>query len=340
MGIKEDAARRTVIELITRKDDLKPYEVRLLQSGLNELGIHVSRDGAFGADTGRAVSEFLKRPENIPFTQDASAQTKGAIQSYSDKLQADAAAKRGAFDGLLEAVGLKDKPAPVPNPYNELFGPGRPNYANAMNVDSLLMQPNAFTGKSIEDLQKSLKISGADGYFGRTTSNAVIRHLTNHPSDWASIGTPILNLMMSDSDTRDRLNDLPKPPEFYQRVNQLIQAGAGRGGTTGMTFELQVLLNAGGYYKSKDGKDSFSIPDGGQGPDTDAAIKRFEEDYKRRPQRRAELDTGDDIRRYAQNGDGGGPDVKQPEALAPEIAAPEERTQVAAATPPVTKFSV
>jgi peptidoglycan hydrolase-like protein with peptidoglycan-binding domain len=318
MGINE-SSRSAVIELLTRRDDLRPYEVTLLQAGLKHLGLYKGElDGSFKDGTAKAAHEFLSQNGNrhiVPLVGD---QTRNAVLTYSQNLAADA--ERNLTFGqkyIPTWLGGPEKPN-VPNPYAEMFGNNpRPllNERRGMSLHTVMSQPNALIGEDIEALQRGLKIPGADGYFGRVTSISLARHLTSHPEDFGTIGVPLLNLAMHDADSRTRLQELPKPQEYYDRVSKLIQESGGLRelyGTNALTYELQVLLNAGGYFRTRAGERSFSTPDGGPGEETMRAIQAFE---REKPKRRASLDGLEGDTQLADASTGG------PQADAVQVAA-------------------
>jgi hypothetical protein len=237
------ASRVTALEIITRKDVPYADDIRLLQVSLRDAGGFYKGgiDGAINAHTTKAVADFLHQPQNKNYAEALGDHFKNILRK-----------------ALSNVTKIGDRP--VKNP----------------GMESMILQANAFKGYDIRRLQHALGIKEADGLYDQETQNRLIDYLFNNVEYFAVIGTPLLRLLLSTPDSAEALQQMPKPPEYYDRVARLIDAVEGMRNTNAQTYQLQVLLNAGGYYRNKNNAPFMAIMDGTPGEITERAIRVFE----------------------------------------------------------------
>ena len=237
--------RIVAIGLMTSQETLSVPDIKLLQASLN-----ISPNGTLDATTGRAIARFLSEIPNRIYSQSLSPQIRETIT------------RPGMINLSIAFRGI-----------------GNPH------IEGVLAYPGAFDNHHIKRLQTALYIQNPDGHYGQHTQDRLIGYMEANPDAWANIGPSLLRLMLSNADSSAKIRDSleqNKPPEYTDRVRDLIATTKNASGINARTYELQLLLNAGGFYLNKNADGMYDYY-------TQRAVAVFEGEYKGRiPQADAE----------------------------------------------------
>jgi hypothetical protein len=229
---------RTVAIGLMTSPELSVSDIKLLQASLN-----VPPNGTLDRATGQAIARFLSASPNTIYSQSLSPQIRETIT------------RPGTINLSVAFRGI-----------------GNPH------IEGVLAYPGAFDDHHVKRLQTALYIQNPDGHYGQHTQDRLIGYLEANPDAWANIGPSLLRLMLSDADSSAKIRDSleqNKPPEYTDRVRDLIAVTQNASGLSARTYELQLLLNAGGFYAGKK-------PDGMFDYHTQQAVSVFEAEYKGR----------------------------------------------------------
>lgn len=236
--MENDIERSSAIiyDLLTQEGSLSRPNLKLLQTQLRVQGIDTGKiDGFMGNNTGGALGEFLRRPDNRAFVDQISPTMRKSLDRYGQK-------------ALIERIEYQ----------NSLGNEGELN----INVLENLENEN-LSRENIGTLQKSLNelgyhTGGTKGYFGENTASGVMEYLKDNPGALATIEPSILHEVMKNGQTSE-LKELLSDPNMKDmldtRINEtLVKLGAdGDIGALNTTADyasvrdLQTLLNIGGY---------------------------------------------------------------------------------------------
>ena len=225
-----------IYDLLTQEGHLSRPDLKLLQTQLRVQGIDTGKiDGFMGNNTGGALGEFLRRPDNRAFVDQISPTMRQSLDRYGQK----------ALIGRIEYQ-------------NSLVNEGELNINVLENLEN-----ESLSRENISTLQKSLNelgyhTGGTKGYFGENTASGVMEYLKDNPGALATIEPSILHEVMKHGQTSE-LKQLLSDPNMKgildTRINEtLVKLGADGNidalNTTAdyaSVRDLQTLLNIGGY---------------------------------------------------------------------------------------------
>lgn len=241
----QESSRIVAIGLMTSQETLSISDIKLLQASLS-----IPSNGTLDTKTKRAVDNFLTAPQNRIYSQSLSPQIQECIASQ----------------------GMNNLPAAA----REIGNP---------HIEGVLAYPGAFDNHHVKRLQTALYIENPDGHYDHRTQDRLVDYLDANPDAWTAISPSMLRLMLSDKDGAEKIRASlaeNKPPEYTDRVRDLIATMKNPPQISARTYELQLLLDAGGFYVNEKADGMF-------GHHTQRAVAFFEAEYKGRiPQADAE----------------------------------------------------
>lgn len=234
----QESSRIVAIGLMTSQEALHAADIKLLQTSLN-----ISPNGALDSGTRKAIANFLAEPQNSIYSQ-----------SLSPQLQESMTRDRTSnLFAIRREIG---------NPH----------------IEGVLSYPGAFDDHHIKRLQTALYIQNPDGRYGHDTQDRLVDYLSANPEAWTIISPAMLRLMLSNTEGASKIRSSlaeNRPPEYTDRVRDLIAATNNVHGINPQTHELQLLLSAGDFYPDKNADGIF-------GHHTQRAVAIFEKEYKGR----------------------------------------------------------
>lgn len=254
---KTDNAKFVVDELLSKPGKLSTSDIKVLQTGLKELGADINPvNGLLGPGTAKAIINHLGKPENLATVARVSEGVRQSLFAQGHEQALNGLEKQSLNSGHNPAI--IDKSDTVPK---------------------LLGQPYPLSKEEIGHLQTQLTKGGfykgeIDGRMGSGTLSAIEGYVKKNP------GTVLENPGIVDyaqalgDGWQGTLRNIAGASKAYGRqVNDLIGNNTGSEISTS-NYRLQQMLEAGAYSPRG------TNPDGVIGEGTQKAIDAFKNDAR------------------------------------------------------------